>query len=70
MRDALVRRRLIGIGDVSVGRCLSLNNHVALVKELNVAILHGVHSFALLLFCSFAHFVHLINACSMEHINT
>ena len=48
MRGALVRRRLIGIGDILVGRCLSLNNHVALVKELNVAILHGVHSFALL----------------------
>jgi len=48
VRDALVRRRLIGIGDILVGRYLSLKNHVALVKELDVAVLHGVHSFALL----------------------
>jgi len=47
VRDALVGRRLIGIGGFLVGRCLSLNNHVVLVKELNVVVLKGFHSFAL-----------------------
>jgi hypothetical protein len=48
VRDTLVRRRVIGIGGFLVGRCLSLNNHVDLVKDSNVVILQDVHSFALL----------------------
>jgi hypothetical protein len=43
VRDALVRRRLIGMGGG-----LSLNNHVVLVKELSLVVLQGVHSFVLL----------------------
>jgi hypothetical protein len=65
VRDASVRLRLTGIGDFLVGRCLSLNNHVILVKELNLVILQGLH-----FVCSFAHSVHLINARVMEHTST
>ena len=44
MRDAVICQKLVGKEDCG---SLFLNNHGVLVKEMNVVIFQGVHSFAL-----------------------